>query len=51
MDKDALAEESDETVDEILGGRLRIIQKKQDTAFPSTPSSWPILSACGRGMI
>lgn len=33
MDRDALAEESDETVDEILGGCLRIVQKKTGYRF------------------
>ncbi len=33
MDKDARAEESEETVDEILGGRLRILQKKTGYRF------------------
>ncbi|MBA4421681.1 MAG: SAM-dependent methyltransferase [Syntrophus sp. (in: bacteria)] len=33
MDREALAEESDETVDEILGGRLRIFQKKTGYRF------------------
>lgn len=33
MDKDVLTEESDETVDEILGGRLRIIQKRRGYRF------------------
>ena len=33
MDKDALVEESDETVDKILGGRLRIVQKKTGYRF------------------
>ena len=33
MDQDALTEESEETVDEILGGRLRILQKKTGYRF------------------
>lgn len=33
MDNDALADESEETVDEILGGRLRIVQKKTGYRF------------------
>jgi tRNA1Val (adenine37-N6)-methyltransferase len=33
MDKNVLTEESDETVDEILGGRLRIIQKRRGYRF------------------
>ncbi len=33
MAKDILAEESDETVDDILGGRLRVVQKKTGYRF------------------
>ncbi len=33
MDNDVLIDESDETVDEILGGRLRIIQKRRGYRF------------------
>jgi len=33
MDKDGLSDEFDETVDEILGGRLRVIQKRRGYRF------------------